>query len=419
MKVPGFRDWFLPLALVGFAGPTVTFLPYEIFESGRWIGAAVLLVYVIAASASLRSARPSLLILGAAYVLWCVTTALWSPVLDLSIPKSLALACVLPAFILGGIDWAIRGEQKNVLGYMWPYAVVAAGAAALGREMSVSGTNIELYQGAAGGPNVLGVLAASATPVVIWCLYRDWSKNSRRLLWLGVFCFFLVALYLSNSRAAYLLFAAIAAGCIFALRPTTALPILLAIGVTVLSVALVDPEFTDSFVERNVYKYSDEGEGGVFANREREWEESYNAAVDGGWVGLGYGVSTGDSIFFGGYTAVGYGREKGNSQLAVVEETGIVGLALLLLLISTIFLEIWTAFRRCRNRDQRMQLGLVLGGFIGSTLHAIFEAWWVAPGSVEFAYFWAIAGVGLGLAHTIRERRTDAMVAYGDQPLRA
>ena len=419
MKLPGFRDWFLPLALMGFAGPTVTFLPHAIFEFGRWVGAAVLLVYVFAAGASLRSARPSLLLSGAAYVLWCVSTALWSPVPDLSIPKALALACVLPAFLLGGIDWAIRGGQRNVLGYMWPYAAVAAGAAVLGREMSVGGTDIELYQGAAGGPNALGALAASATPVVIWCLYRDWSKNSRRLLWLGVICFFLAALYLSNSRASYLLFAAIAAGCIFALRPRTALPILLAIGATVLSVALFEPEFTDSFVQRNVYKYSDEGEGGVFANREREWDESYDAAVDGGWVGLGYGVSTGDSAFFGGYTAVGYGREKGNSQLAVVEETGIVGLALLLLLISAIFLEIWTAFRRCRKQDQRMQLGLVLGGFIGLTLHSIFEAWWVAPGSLEFTYFWALAGAGLGLAHTVRERRVDAKVAYGDQPLRA
>jgi O-antigen ligase len=420
MRIPGYKDWFLPLALVGFVGPTVTFLPHEVFEFARWAGAVVLLAYVLAVRVAVRAAKPSLLILIAMYVLWCLSTATWSPVPDLSLPKALALACVLPAFLLGGIDWAIRGQRDNVLGYLWPYAVVAAAAAVLGRAVALSGPDIELYQGAAGGPNVLGVLVASATPLVLWCLYRDWSRMRRRMLWLSMLSFYLAFLYLSNSRASYLLFAGIGFGYFVSLRPRAALPLL---GITVamiLSVAVFAPDFAESLIERNVYKYADRERGaGVFANREREWAESYDAAVDGGWLGLGYGVSTGDTSFSGEYTSVGYGREKGNSQLAVIEETGIIGLALFLMLALVILIELWSAFRSCRDRDKRTQLGLLLGGFIGATLHGIFEAWWVAPGSVEFAYFWAVSGVALGLAQTIHSRRSDPIVAYRHRPLRA
>jgi hypothetical protein len=41
---------------------------------------------------------------------------------------------------------------------------------------------------------------------------------------------------------------------------------------------------------------------------------------------------------------------------------------------------------------------LVLGALIGQIAQSIFEAWWVAPGSPEAAYFWAMAGVALGLS---------------------
>ena len=294
VKIPGYRDWFLPLALVGFAGPTVTFLPHEVFEVGRWAGAFVLLASVLAARVALRAPKPSVLMLIAMYVLWCLATTTWSLVPNLSLLKALALACVLPAFLLGGIDWAVRGQRDNVLGYLWPYAAVAAGAAVLGRVVATTGRGIELYEGAAGGPNVLGVLLASATPVVLWCLYRDWSKMRRRLLWLGMLFFYLTFLYLTNSRASYLLFAGVGFGYFVSLRPKAALPLLGIIVTMILSVAMFAPDFADSLIERNVYKYVEhEGGVGALANRERAWAESYDAAVDGGWFGLGYGVSTG------------------------------------------------------------------------------------------------------------------------------
>ena len=51
------------------------------------------------------------------------------------------------------------------------------------------------------------------------------------------------------------------------------------------------------------------------------------------------------AIFFG-LTAIGYGREKANSQLAVLEETGFVGGILYVILIASIGRELFYAYRR-------------------------------------------------------------------------
>jgi O-antigen ligase len=171
----------------------------------------------------------------------------------------------------------------------------------------------------------------------------------------------------------------------------------------------VAPELTEPFVHRNVYKYTDEDQG-VFYTRDQPWEDSYNAATEGAWIGLGYGVSAGEYNFDVGLSAVGYGREKGNSQLAIVEETGIVGLILYVALLFALFPELVGAFRACRIAEHRMMMGLLIGTLSGMVLQSVFEAWWVAPGAPEFAYFWAIAGAALGAARMIRDQSVAQVV---------
>ncbi len=41
---------------------------------------------------------------------------------------------------------------------------------------------------------------------------------------------------------------------------------------------------------------------------------------------------------------------------------------------------------------------ILLGALAGQTAQSLFEAWWVAPGSPEAAYFWAMSGVAVGLS---------------------
>ena len=49
---------------------------------------------------------------------------------------------------------------------------------------------------------------------------------------------------------------------------------------------------------------------------------------------------------------------------------------------------------------------ILLGALAGQTAQSLFEAWWVAPGSPEAAYFWAMSGVAIGLSVESRKRVT-------------
>jgi O-antigen ligase len=108
-------------------------------------------------------------------------------------------------------------------------------------------------------------------------------------------------------------------------------------------------------------------------------------------------------------TAVGYGREKGNSQLAIVEETGVIGLVFYAFFLSALFSYLFRAFRGASDERAKVALGLVTGALLGMTFQSVFEAWWVAPGSPESAFFWAIAGLGLGLSHLVMPKRAEGV----------
>jgi O-antigen ligase len=96
-------------------------------------------------------------------------------------------------------------------------------------------------------------------------------------------------------------------------------------------------------------------------------------------------------------TAVGYGREKGNSQLAIVEETGLVGLAFYLVLVFALISRVYGGFAMAKNPRAKVALGLAFGAVVGMLFQSVFEAWWVAPGAPESVAFWALTGVSLGL----------------------
>lgn len=137
----------------------------------------------------------------------------------------------------------------------------------------------------------------------------------------------------------------------------------------------------------------------MLRSRDEVWEISYEQALKGGLIGGGYGVTI-DSLeaFEGGLNSAGYGREKGNSQLGIMEETGIVGLCLYLASTLSLLALVWRARGRCRAPRFRLLLGLVFGMISGLTFQSVFEAWYNAPGSPECMYYWVMAGIAVGLA---------------------
>lgn len=403
MRILNFRNLLLPLALVTFVGPVVTFLPTEFLLSARWVVIALVALFLMFTGKSLRTVKASIVLTTALYVSWCLLTYTWSLVPSLSLLKVAALGVVILAFLLAGHDWVRRHSVSESLSFTWPYVAVSLAAAILGRVQVQWSGDVMLYQGAAANPNMLGSMMASSTPVLIWYLYRDWCNNKRRLLWGALLAACIVALYLTISRSSYLVLPCIVAGFLLAQRIRRR--ITLAVAVTIIGglTVLVAPDLTESFVNRNIYKYANEQQG-IFYTREQPWEDSYGAATEGAWVGLGYGVSASEHNFIVGLTTVGYGREKGNAQLAIVEETGIVGLILYAALLFALFRELMGAFRACRMAEHRIVMGLFIGTLAGMLFQSVFEAWWVAPGAPEFAYFWAIAGTALGTARLIRNQ---------------
>ena len=108
------------------------------------------------------------------------------------------------------------------------------------------------------------------------------------------------------------------------------------------------------FFGNNINTYLKKGGSDYFARRNILWEPSYKAALNGGIIGLGYGVT--DPTIESNYKKENrFGelkREKGNSILALVEETGIIGLVLFLLPVVKVTLSFINNFKQSGIRNQ-------------------------------------------------------------------
>ena len=151
-----------------------------------------------------------------------------------------------------------------------------------------------------------------------------------------------------------------------------------------------------------IYKNHDND---VFQTRRNVWSESYSQATFGGWLGGGFGVTIGESGYdLNTLSAVGYGREKSNSQLAIVEETGLIGLGFYGLFLFVFFKKALRFYFRLRG-SEKVMMGLVLGALIGVIVQSFFEAWWDAPASPEAIFFWMLFGICTGLMQTFNRNR--------------
>ena len=391
------KNFLLPLALVIVVAPGVTFLSPVFGYGGRWALLVLLAVFSMFSAHKINRLRPNHTLAMIAYVGWCMLTYAWSDVRDLSLMKLVALVLVVFSAFMGGHRWVAERQLERGLDFLWPYALLALVAWVFGHNDPGKVGGYVVVAGATGNPNFLGVIVATSTPIVFLGLYWNGADTQKRLLWIAILAVYIVILYQSVSRASYLVFVAIACGFLAAHRIDR--KVFWAVFVVLItSIVLVTaPQFTGSLVQRNIVKNEDPDERNL-STRQQPWERSYDAAVAGGMFGIGYGVSIDQPDFEPGLTVNTYGREKGNSQLAIVEETGLVGLALYVWLIALLFGRLVKGFLASRNKDSKVMLGLVIGTLVGLTAHSGFEAWWVAPGSVEFVFFWVMAGAGSAMA---------------------
>lgn len=406
-----FETWLFPMTVFSFLGPSVRYVVQVFDQNLRWGLLALLIIYVLVRVRVFSVFRGNLglsllLLLG-----WALATTLWSIVPTLSFAKSIAFLFVAVGLLGAGQYWGLRYGPAQSLDYLLPLVLLAMFAAALGPSLATdggavdTGGSVSLYRGLSGNPNMLGSLMAMTVPALLWRLYQE-PRTQWRWLWMLAIGGILLSLLLANSRAALIVALTTGLGMLLTLSVRRRQMVMLVIAFSVLAVLLAAPALLDVTVDRYVYKGATQDQGALFT-REQVWEISLEHALEGGLIGVGYGATVGETSFDGGPTAAGYGREKGNTQMAIIEETGLVGLGLYAVFLTVLFRRMFHSFRWVRTQDERVLLGILTGMLLGLTLQGIFEAWWVAPGSPEAAYWWAFVGAASGVSLYFERRARD------------
>jgi hypothetical protein len=376
----------------------------------RWFVLACLFMYLLLTSKLFRCLNGGFGLMLFANILWCFLTWSWSDVPELTGAKAIAFAGVTLAVTSGGIEWARTRTGDSLIAGLLPFTFLAIFAGFFGYSTTGAsvdgGFGVTLYQGLTGNPNMLGMLAAMGLPYAVWRLYSSRRPGApRRAYYVSVGL--LIALVLielhSMSRASFFIM-----GCVLILyllaqqKRRQAMYVLAIIMVAVVGV-LAAPES----IHDNLWRFAHKGNpnADIFFSRRSLWEVSYEQALKGGWFGGGYGVTIGETGFGGGLTAFGYGREKGNTQLAITEELGLIGLGLYGLLLASLFVHLASTSKQIQTRDDKVAFGIVTGAILGMTVNSVFEAWWVAPGSPESPYFWGLVGIALGLGRVATKTR--------------
>lgn len=395
------KNILLPLLVLAFTALAVTFLQPIFTLKVRWVILAIVLTLTCFQGSFSMPLRTSVGTLSMASAIWCFVTVAWSEAWELSLLKSVACTLVMMTALPIGQSWVHQHRQSQTFYFLVPLALVTAFAAVFGRysDLAYDGDqNIRLYQGMVSGPNMMGLMIAMCSPLLIWNVYRQWGRPQGRVVSLSILAIFVVFLIMTRSRSSVLLMTSVLVGLFLALHPQKRNQIIfggvVSIGLMFLSQTLL--ESVGTFIRK-----SNVEEASIWATRADVWKDSLELAQQGGLLGAGYGVTIGETKqrgFTWGFSATGLGREKGNSQFAILEETGVIGLVLYITLMLTLALYLKQSYTRMPCTDSRVLMGMVGGSIFGLFLHSCVEAWWVAPGSPEFLYFWVMIGVAIGLS---------------------
>lgn len=406
-----------PMTVLGFAAVSVEYFDTVFTTATRWGLLAALAAFLLHRGKLFLALRiaPAPLIL--AWLIWITSTTLWSDVPMLSAMKSAATIAAVFAMTSGGIYWARYVRPGMALAYLAPVAAISlfAGVAGFGAFDQSSG-GLYVLRGLCPNANTLGNLLAESLPYPIFAAYRAYAREPKHAIpWIGwgIACLILTLfLVLTGSRSAALCAICIISGFAVAVSRIRTLSVAGLVVFAVVAAGIAMPGSLGAEL-RPVAQFFTKGHPGLLYSRERVWRTSLEHAVKGGSLGLGLGVSANGGNFKGGLTTAEYGREKGNSQLAIVEETGLIGLTIYLALLSSLFFCLLRGARLTDSREARLQLLLLTGLLAGLTTESVFEAWWTSPGSFESIAFWAAAGVAFGIRYQPR------VMDIRERPLRA
>lgn len=340
------------------------------------------------------------------FLTYSFVTTFWTENVSLSLAKWALYATVSLAFLVGGTA-AAQSTSPGTNPFdplKWLFLPMMASsiyALAIGRGW-VEGN----FSGMCGNSNALGASIMITSPWLIYELKRSWG-NRRRKRWLVALATATVVIMLAtHSRAALCAFVIIPVFASRQLNIGRKITLLYLAAMLLIVTYAFRPETFDLFYHSYVAKRSTN----IMASRGTQMEDSWDAAKQGGIFGEGFGVSVGVSRYWEITTFSRISREKGNSILAIVEETGVVGLAFYLAILGSMYF----AFRRTsRNSDpdQKFIANIAIGYFFAALVHGQFEAWFLSFGP-DVSVYWGVVGMAIGgMTRKIEYERNPRMEA--------
>lgn len=401
-----FLEISLPLIALAFLGQGTKFINITHLPDIRFVLLFILLTYFFLNKKIFAHIEngPFIFFL-LSYLLFCVATSLWSEVPLLSFSKSVAFLFAVITLVSAGCAWVVKFGYRNSLEWMLPILIITLVSGVFGGKADDQIGDVMLYGGLSGNANNFGFLTAMVSSLILWRCYCVKENKKVLFFWIVFLIMDLKFLFSSFSRSSIANFLCVI--LFFSISLPFSKKILITFGSIVsliLLLVMMPVSLLESMAMMHVIKGGNYGVQGpvtdqILYSRERVWQQSFNNAMKGGMMGAGFSVTIGDTDYKVGQAL--YGREKGNAQLAILEETGFVGLILSSIVIFLFFAHAFSYYMRL-NGDEKVMLGLVLGSICGLLVESFVEAWWDSIGP-EVICFWILVGIVFGIIHSWRK----------------
>jgi len=404
LKEPSVQKIIIPLSAVAILSRT-----FPIFSYFYYLLPLLFLLILFAGYKFVikDKALRNILILLFLFGLWCAGTSFWSDYPFVSLSRSGYFIFISLAAVLGGYLW--QQIDSDSLSFLLPANTIIVGLSIFSLITNIppeswTGGNSKGFMGFAGHQNTLASAILFTLPATINKIPSLEGNNLSRLgsqakaerggLILLLF-FNLIILLLTYSRATIL---ALICGVIVFLilnKKWNTLRYSAAVVLLIFSLIWFSPS-----LKMEVNKVVRKDFPAFYSTREWMWVPSYKAALNGGLFGLGYGISNPDIIVpgIGSYYDNGrYIREKGNSFLALIEESGLIGLLLFILPVVYLFYKYRDTRYRVPNENLVSDIrnpasGILLASIAAFIIHSQFEAWMVGVGSIQLPLFFFYTG---------------------------
>lgn len=346
--------------------------------------------------------------------IWAAITSIWSPFPQLTLLRAIYFTFISLSSLLAGYLWAI--DKKNTaVSFLLPANLIIITTSLYSLILSIpedawTGGHGLGFKGYATHQNTLSSAIIITLPAILLPIIKASAKLNFSFDLKNFFCYKVLGFIALLVINIYFLISSVSRAAVLSLIFMIILFFIIKLswkGKVVFIILFLLISIVTYNLSLPVRDFVMKTESHIGDRRIENLSETIVATKAGGFLGLGYGISlnpTSDKVK--GYYLQDkklFVREKMISVLALVEETGIIGLFLFL---SPVFLVIIKLFRAVRDLQKNygrfselerlIDIIFLISVIIALCFHAQLEAWWVGIGSIQLPLFYMICGNALG-----------------------